>query len=101
MIDIQAFFQNIYTIVGQIPAGAVVTYGQLARLAGYPGYARLAGRALAHAAGQLPCHRVVDGRGRTAPGWNEQRDLLEKEGIAFKTNGCVDLARYNWKEIIE
>jgi alkylated DNA nucleotide flippase Atl1 len=36
----------------------------------------------------------VNHAGRTAPGWTEQRQLLEKEGVEFKTNGCVDMDRY-------
>lgn len=102
-MDTNAFYRDIYQIVAQIPAGSVVTYGQLARLAGYPGYARLAGRALAHApAGQrLPCHRVVDSRGRTTPGWDRQRELLEKEGVTFTAGGYVNLARHHWKEITD
>lgn len=34
--------------------------------------------------------------GRTAPGWAEQRELLENEGIGFKENGYVDLKKYQW-----
>jgi methylated-DNA-protein-cysteine methyltransferase-like protein len=33
--------------------------------------------------GDHPCHRVVNHAGRTAPGWSEQRQLLEKEGVKF------------------
>lgn len=86
------FDAEIYDIVAQIPAGRVITYGQLARLAGMPGYARRVGRALAAAPEGLPCHRVVNAAGRTVPGWTAQRELLEAEGIRFRRNGCVDLA---------
>ena len=48
----------------------------------------------------LPCHRVVNSQGRLAPNWTEQRELLEKEGIAFKKNGCVDLKKHIWAEIL-
>ena len=40
--------------------------------------------------------RVVNHAGRTAPGWHEQRALLEQEGVKFKKNGHVDMARYQW-----
>lgn len=93
------FDAEIYDIVRQIPQGRVVTYGQLARLAQRPRWARRAGRALAHAPEGLPCHRVVDASGRLAPGWTAQRELLEKEGVAFRKNGCVDLAACLWEEI--
>ena len=48
--------------------------------------------------GKYPCHRVVNHAGRTAPGWREQKILLEDEGIEFKTNGCVDMKHYQWEE---
>ena len=46
--------------------------------------------------------RIQDGisAGRTAPGWPRQRELLEKEGVRFKANGCADIARFMWEEIL-
>ena len=49
----------------------------------------------------LPCHRVVNKEGRTAPGWSRQRPLLEAEGVQFKANGHVDMSRYLWEPFIE
>ncbi len=94
------FAAEVYEIVRQIPAGRVITYGHIARLLGLPGYARHVGRALAQApAGEgVPCHRVVSGRGQTAPGWTQQRALLEAEGVRFRANGCADLACSGWRE---
>ena len=46
--------------------------------------------------GRYPCHRVVNHAGRTAPGWPEQRALLEDEGVTFKPDGHVDLKRHRW-----
>ena len=37
---------------------------------------------------------------RLAPNWAEQRGLLEKEGITFKKNGCVDLKKHIWEDIL-
>ncbi|MDD2954690.1 MAG: MGMT family protein [Oscillospiraceae bacterium] len=91
------FFDRVYQAAAQIPRGRVTTYGQLAFLAGYPRRARMAGRAMAFAPQGLPCHRVVNSQGRTAPGWAEQRRLLEAEGVAFRENGCVDMKRFRWK----
>lgn len=90
------FDAEVYQIVAQIPAGRVITYGQIARLAGWPGQARRVGRAMALAPEGLPCHRVVNAAGRTVPGWTDQRELLEAEGVQFCPNGCVDLARAIW-----
>ena len=93
------FDTEIWSVVAEIPAGRVATYGQLARLVGMPGYARRAGRAMAAAPEGLPCHRVVNSQGRTAPGWTRQRELLESEGVLFRANGRVDLSASGWKEI--
>lgn len=92
-----AFEANVYRLVAQIPPGCVASYGQLALLAGRPRGARAAGRALRFAPPGLPCHRVVNSVGRTAPGWAEQATLLRKEGVAFRGNGCVNMARHRWQ----
>lgn len=95
------FNREVYDIVREIPSGMVITYGLLARLIGKPKHSRKVGKALANApqSSGLPCHRVVNSQGRTAPGWSEQRILLEKEGVTFKKNGCIDLNKYLWDEI--
>lgn len=93
----------VYKIVRAIPRGRVATYGQIAFLSGFPGRARMVGRAMAEAPPErrLPCHRVVNAAGRTAPGWPEQRGLLDKEGVRFRPNGCVDLDRHQWETLLE
>ena len=95
------FYTEVYNIVKEIPEGNVVTYGQLAKLARRPQCSRMVGQAMFNAPRELnlPCHRVVNSQGRLAPNWTEQRELLEKEGIAFKKNGCVDLKKHIWAEI--
>lgn len=93
------FRDEVLAVVAQVPAGRVVTYGRLARLAGMPRHARLAGRIVASAPASLPCHRVVDASGRTAPGWSGQRALLEAEGIPLRPCGRVDLKRALWEAL--
>ena len=39
---------------------------------------------------------VVNSQGRTAPEWPEQSILLENEGVAFRSNGHVDMRRSRW-----
>ena len=98
-----AVFAAFYWVVRQIPAGKAATYGQIARLAGMPRCARLVGYAMAACADpSVPCHRVVDRFGGTkaafdtlAPG--TQRALLEAEGVPFRLDGTVDLARCQWQ----
>ena len=95
----RTFRDDVLNIVSQIPAGRVTTYGVIAALAGWPSHARMVGRTLRYTPGaaQLPCHRVVNAVGRTAPGWSRQRTLLEDEGVRFLPNGHVDMAHYLWE----
>lgn len=96
-------FEKIYAVVRQIPPGKVCTYGQVARLAGNPRWARVVGYAL-HVNpefGKIPCHRVVNKDGRTAPafafgGSGVQRAMLEAEGVVFENDGTVALEKYGW-----
>ena len=93
------FGEDVLNIVAQIPRGWVTTYGDIAALAGWPSHARMVGRTLRYSPGatELPCHRVVNKEGRTAPGWSKQRVLLEAEGVQFKANGHVDMSRFLWE----
>lgn len=96
--QLHQFSIEVCDIIQQIPAGKVLTYGLIARLAGFSNYSRWVGKVLSHypGAADLPCHRVVNSQGRTAPHWSEQKSLLAAEGITFKSNGCVDLKRHLW-----
>ncbi len=95
----RVFGEEVVNIISQIPRGKVTTYGHIAALAGWPSHARMVGRTLRYTpvAESLPCHRVVNIAGRTAPGWSQHRPLLEKEGVAFKPNGHVDMEKYQWE----
>jgi methylated-DNA-protein-cysteine methyltransferase-like protein len=95
--------EDVYNVVEQIPRGKVTTYGMIARLIGRPRNARLVGFTLKNTDPnrRLPCHRVVNSNGRTAPGWKEQAELLKAEGVEIKSNGCVDMRKYLWKPIDE
>ena len=54
-----SFYQAVYQVTAQIPAGRVATYGQIAFLAGRPRASRIVGGAMARAPEGLPCHRVI------------------------------------------
>ncbi len=101
--EARRFGEDVMNIVAQIPRGSVTTYGHIALLAGWPSHARMVGRTLRYTPGadKLPCHRVVNKEGRTAPGWKRQRTLLEEEGVTFKANGHVDMERHLWELIID
>lgn len=94
----EALIYEILSVVEEIPPGKVASYGQIARLIGREKNARLVGRVLSMAEyyGKYPCHRVVNHAGRTAPGWREQRFLLEEEGVVFKDGFRVDMKRFQW-----
>ncbi|MEO1369451.1 MAG: MGMT family protein [Acidobacteriota bacterium] len=97
-------YRRIYEVVRHVPEGKVVTYGQVAELAGLPGHARQVGYAL-HALrddDDVPWQRVINAKGevspRSEPGREGlQRAILESEGVAFRANGRVDLERYRWR----
>jgi methylated-DNA-protein-cysteine methyltransferase related protein len=90
--------QEIWHVVGAIPRGQVSTYGSVARAAGLPGRARLAGRALrlAPRTAHLPWHRVVGAGGRivfpaSSLEHREQTRRLLAEKVEVK-NGRVNRA---------
>ena len=96
-------YERIYSFVKKIPKGRVATYGQIARLAGIPQHARQVGYAL-HALkdNRLPWHRVINAQAQVSARAetffeNEQRQLLENEGIVFDANHKVSLKRFGWK----
>lgn len=93
------FAYAVLSAVAEIPAGKVATYGQIARLIGYPKNARLVARVLSHADyyGDYPCHRVVNAAGRLAPGWAAQATLLKAEGVSLIDATHVSLKLYLWK----
>ena len=100
-------FRRIWEVVEGIPEGCVLNYGEVARLAGLPGRARLVGRALARAPKRraLPWHRVVNAQGKISfaadsPRGQRQRKLLEAEGVAFE-NDTIDLERFSPERAID
>ena len=94
-------FDLIYDVVRRIPKGYVASYGQVATLAGNPRWARVVGYAL-HAnpdQSNIPCHRVVTKDGQISSafafgGENEQRILLQNEGVTFIDDVTVDIERH-------
>ena len=96
------FEQQVYTWLAQIPAGRVVTYGQLAQLIGRPNGARWVGRQLGRlpSGSKLPWHRVVNAKGRSSlpldkGGSNRQLRLLQREGVLV-VDGRVSVTRFQW-----
>jgi methylated-DNA-[protein]-cysteine S-methyltransferase len=83
------FYGDVARTLRKVPRGEVVTYGELAVLAGYPGAARAAGTFCARCelSPFVPTHRVVasDGIGSYGElGIEYKRRLLELEGVALR-----------------
>jgi methylated-DNA-protein-cysteine methyltransferase-like protein len=76
--------EAVAAVVADLQPGEVVSYGEVAALAGYPGRARAVGNVLAQASG-LPWWRVVAANGRLVPGAeDEQAALLAAEGVVVR-----------------
>ena len=93
-----SFFEQVYSVVEQIPPGKVVAYGQIARLLGRPRAAREVGWAMRHCPPQLPWQRVVMANGAITGGAyaDMRRERLESEGVVFLPDGRVDMAVCGW-----
>lgn len=110
----KTFFETVWEIVLEIPAGRVSSYGQIASM--IPPDAdmeparmkRLAPRWVGTALRKtprgksIPWHRVINSRGTISfPAdslqADEQRRRLEMEGVEFDSRGRVDLRRFNWE----
>lgn len=96
------FLAQIFAVIHQIPHGKVSTYGEIARMAGYPGYARHVGKALGNLPkdSKLPWFRVINSKGEislTGPDWDRQRERLVAEGIAVSAEGRISLKKYQWQ----
>lgn len=86
--------------LSHIPLGKVCTYGDLARLSGFPSHARFVGSVLRNLPKdtQLPWHRVINGQGKISfqedsEAYLEQKNRLENEGITL-LKGRIDLKTY-------
>ena len=76
-----AFEDAVVRAVQAIPAGEVMTYGEVAAEAGRPRAARAVGNILAVTAEPVPWWRVVGaGLRLVSPSSNEQRSMLMAEG---------------------
>lgn len=72
----------IAEVLGSLAPGDVVTYGEVAEEAGWPGRSRAVGRVLSTSGGSYPWWRVVNAAGRLVPGHEaEQARRLAEEGV--------------------
>ena len=77
-----AFDDDVLAVLHALRPGEVVTYGEVAEEAGWPGRARAVGRLLAAGGHGVPWWRVVTSTGRLVPGLEaEHARRLRREGV--------------------
>ena len=104
----QAYYEQVWDLVRQIPHGKVVTYGQIAQmlpppegieLEEYKAFSpRWVGGAMAACPEDVPWQRVINSQGKISkrPSAKRQRQLLEDEGLLFLRDK-LDLKVYQWR----
>jgi methylated-DNA-protein-cysteine methyltransferase-like protein len=96
------YTQRVITIIKGIPEGYVMTYGQIAELAGSARGARQVVRILHTQSGihQLPWYRVVNAKGEIAFADEESRFMqtlyLSNEGVVVNDQGRIELETYRF-----
>ena len=86
---------RILACIESIPAGRVMTYGDVAEYSGAAS-PRIVGRVLALDDGSVPWHRVMRADGSLAEHlYTEQRQRLLAEGVRFNGDR-VDLKSFRW-----
>ena len=101
--DKSNFFEKVYAIVQQIPAGRITSYGAIAKCIGSPQSARMVGWAMnaSHNRSDVPAHRVVNRKGLLTgkhhfEGTNLMQQLLENEGIVVIENQIQNFEEIFW-----
>ena len=95
------FKERVYALVSQIPKGKVMTYGQVAALAGAAWAAWEVGQ-IAHTGPEnLPWQRVVNKQGGLAAGWpnggrQAHKSALEADGVSVTDDFRVDIGKILW-----
>jgi methylated-DNA-protein-cysteine methyltransferase-like protein len=103
-----SFFERVYQIARQIPAGRVTSYGAIAKAIGAAKSARMVGYAMnaSHAMPDVPAHRVVNRNGLLTgkhhfQGTSLMQQLLENEGIEVENNQILHFKKHFWEPDIQ
>lgn len=93
---------RVLQIVNMIPKGKVVSYGQVALMAGTPRGARFVGGVLCFRGDNTPWWRVVNNAGRISTSCTEhtasmQKDKLISEGVVVDDKLILDIEKYRWR----
>jgi methylated-DNA-protein-cysteine methyltransferase-like protein len=84
--------QRIIDVLMALQPGEVVTYGDVAEVAGYPKLSRLVGHILATTGVDVPWWRVVNASGRLVPGHERKQTALLREEDVVVRGGHVRAA---------
>lgn len=102
-----SFSDRAKQAISAIPYGKVATYGQIAACAGNHRASRQVAWLL-HSSSRkdnLPWHRVINSRGTISlpigGGFEEQKLLLEGEGIGVDEKGRIDLSKHLWNPVLD
>lgn len=102
------FYDNVYDVVRQIPAGRVTSYGAIASYLGTKGSSRMVGYAMqacSSAQPPVPAHRVVNRQGLLTAkfhfGGDTMQRLLEAEGVKIKDDQVQDFKTVFWDPAVE
>ena len=105
--DFDNWVKAVWQVVAGIPRGHVLTYGEVARLAGMSRAARRVSQAMRRAPRgmNLPWHRVINAQGKISfppdsTGYQRQKELLQSEGVVF-LNGKIDLQRFGYQGALD
>lgn len=99
--------QEVYDLVRRIPAGRVMSYGQVGDYLVPPLSARIVGRVMYHSPNGIPWWRVVGKDGelrivRRDPHMAAlQRQLLAQEDVPFREDGRVNMDACRWQPFEE
>lgn len=97
------FRRSVLEIVALIPAGNVMTYGDIAAAACHPYAARQVGGIAHFGPTDLPWHRVVNRLGECASGYyggkEGHKQALEAEGFEVKDYRIVDFDSRRWRPL--
>jgi methylated-DNA-protein-cysteine methyltransferase-like protein len=104
-----SFFEDVYSVVRQIPKGRVTSYGAIANYLGTKLSARMVGWAMNGAHGvspKVPAHRVVNRNGMLSGKAHfgsptRMEELLKKEKIKVENDTVVDFEKLFWDPLKE
>lgn len=101
-LDGASLYERIFACIAQVPYGRVTTYGTIGQIVGCP--ARVVGYALHHLQHvhrpEVPWQRVINVQGRISTYGDQQRAILESEGVIFDDQGRTDFQRFGWPEAL-